>query len=136
MDKPTLLKQFSVEFDSGIPAYRQIINSICVLVNRNFLKEGDQLPTIRELTETLGLNPNTVAKAFHELELKGIISGRRGCGSYIARKPESQEMDEKQRREKLDSLYSEMLSEAGRLGISEREVKEYINNRGVEKWRD
>ncbi len=133
MDESSLLKQFSVEFDSGIPAYKQIINQVCALVNSNALKEGDQLPTIRSLTEVLGLNPNTVAKAFRELELKGIISSRRGCGSYVTPSSNTEVLNEKERCEKLSVLYSKMLAEANSFGISESEVKDYINNKSGER---
>jgi GntR family transcriptional regulator len=136
MDSPELLKRFSVEFDSGIPAYKQIINQVCSLVSGNVLREGDQLPTIRSLTDALGLNPNTVAKAFRELELKGVISSRRGCGSYIAPNSGVEVLSEEERRAKLDALYAKLLAEAGDLGISEDEVKEFINGRlGEWQWR-
>jgi len=129
MNDTDLLSRFSVEFDSGIPAYKQIINQVCALVNSNALNEGDQLPTIRSLTETLGLNPNTVAKAFRELELKGVISSRRGCGSYIAANSNFEVLSGEERIARLDALYAKMLAEANGLGISENELKDYLNNR-------
>ena len=68
-----VLDQWQVEYNSGIPVYRQIINHVCAAVAADSFKPGDQLPTIRALSERLNVNPNTVAKAYRELELKGII---------------------------------------------------------------
>ena len=129
MNDAELLNCFTVEFDSGVPAYKQIINQVCALVGRDALREGDQLPTIRSLTEVLGLNPNTVAKAFRELELRGVILGQRGRGSYVAANPKPAEPEEKVRRARMESIYAKMLAEANGLGISESELKDYINNR-------
>ena len=73
-----LLEQWQVEYHSGIPVYRQIINQACAAVAEGTFKRGDQLPTIRALSMRLNVNPNTVAKAYRELELKGIIASERG----------------------------------------------------------
>jgi GntR family transcriptional regulator len=78
-----ILDQWQVEYNSGIPVYRQIINQVCAGVVANVFKPGEQLPTIRALSERLNVNPNTVAKAYRELELKGIILSERGSGSFI-----------------------------------------------------
>ena len=82
-----VLHQWQVEYNSGIPAYRQIINQACAAVAAGTFKPGDQLPTIRALSERLNVNPNTVAKAYRELELKGIIVSERGSGSFIQAQP-------------------------------------------------
>ena len=129
MSAADMLKLFSVEFDSGIPAYKQIINQVCALTRGGILKAGDQLPTIHSLKEALGLNPNTVAKAFRELELRGVISSQRGRGSYVAPGYTPAALGEAERRAKLDSLYAKMLADANGLGLSENEVKDYINNK-------
>src|ERR1700742_4996114 len=75
--------QWRVEYNSGIPVYRQIINQVSGAVADGSISRGDQLPTIRLLSERLNVNPNTVAKAYRELELKGIILSERGSGSFI-----------------------------------------------------
>ena len=85
------LDQWQVEYNSGIPVYRQIINHVCATVATGVFKSGDQLPTIRALSERLNVNPNTVAKAYRELELKGIIvseRGRRGPPAPCASRPQ------------------------------------------------
>jgi len=129
MNEAEVLDRFTVEFNSGIPAYKQIINQVCSLVNGNVLKEGDQLPTIRRLTEALGLNPNTVAKAFRELEITGVISSQRGRGSYVAAGAEPAVLDAKERRARMDALYARMLAEANGMGISESEIRNYLNKK-------
>src|SRR5579862_4264122 len=82
-----MLEQWQIEYNSGIPVYRQIINQACAAVAAGTFKPGDQLPTIRVLSERLNVNPNTVAKAYRELELKGIIVSERGSGSFIQEPP-------------------------------------------------
>ena len=128
MDEAAILRSFSVEFDSGIPAYKQIINQVCSMIGCDILKEGDQLPTIRSLTEALRLNPNTVAKAFRELELKGTITSQRGRGSYIA-PASTQPLNKKARKAKIEAFYSRMLSEARGAGIEEQELRDFIKEK-------
>src|ERR1019366_4623031 len=81
------LEQWQIEYKSGIPVYRQIINQACAAVAAGAFKPGDQLPTIRALSERLNVNPNTVAKAYRELELKGVIVSERGSGSFVQAQP-------------------------------------------------
>src|ERR1700691_5612062 len=81
------LDPWQVEYNSGIPVYRQIINQACAAVAAGTFKPGDQLPTIRALSEQLNVNPNTVAKAYRELELKSIIVSERGSGYFIQSQP-------------------------------------------------
>src|SRR5580698_8937915 len=83
----SVFEQWQVEYNSGIPVYRQIINQVCAAVTAGAFKAGDQLPTIRALHERLQVNPNTVAKAYRELELKGVIVSERGSGSFIKEQP-------------------------------------------------
>src|SRR5580698_3424180 len=83
----SIFGQWLVEYDSGIPVYRQIINQACAAVAAGTLRNGDQLPTIRALSMQLQVNPNTVAKAYRELELKGLILSERGSGSFIKEQP-------------------------------------------------
>ena len=75
---------WTVEFHSGVPVYRQIMHRIQAAVVTGQLKEGDQLPTIRALHQKLEVNPNTVARAYRELTLAGVIEARQGSGCYVA----------------------------------------------------
>jgi GntR family transcriptional regulator len=124
-----LLDQWQVEYHSGIPVYRQIINQACAAVAAGTLKRGDQLPTIRALSESLKVNPNTVAKAYHELELKGIIVSERGSGSFIQAQPVAPAVREKKAR--LRKLYHRLLAEAASDGLTESELLTYIKQQNT-----
>ena len=119
-----VMDQWEVEYNSGIPVYRQIINQACAAVAAGTFKHGDQLPTIRALSERLNLNPNTVAKAYRELELKGIIASERGSGSFIKAQPPAPKIREK--KAKLKDLYRRMLAEAASSGLTESELLSFI----------
>ncbi len=121
-------QHWRVEFDSGIPVYKQIINQVCSDIDQGILKVGDKLPTIKALKELLEINPNTVVKAYRELEFMNILKSRRGSGCFITALPAVKQLSEGERNNKLQMLYHRMTSEASSFGISEKEMKEYINN--------
>jgi GntR family transcriptional regulator len=77
---------FSLDQANGTPVYRQIIRQIEHGVLSGRLKPGDKLPTIRSLAVNLRINPNTIAKAYGELEIQGILTTRVGSGTYISDK--------------------------------------------------
>jgi GntR family transcriptional regulator len=120
---------WGIEFDSGIPVYKQIINHVCSALASGALKEGDRLPTIRHLQAQLDVNPNTVAKAYRELELKGIISSERGNGSFIKSGAEPERLSAAERRERLEGFYRRMLTEAAGSGLTEYDLTNYIKER-------
>ena len=121
------LEQWQVEYKSGIPVYRQIINQACAAVAAGTFKLGDQLPTIRALSERLQVNPNTVAKAYRELELKGIIVSERGSGSFIQAPPPAPQV--KAKKAKLKDLYHRLLTEAASSGLTESELLTFIKQK-------
>ena len=126
-----MLDQWQVEYHSGIPVYRQIINQACAAVAAGAFKPGDQLPTIRVLSERLKVNPNTVAKAYRELELKGIIVSERGSGSFIQAPPPAPAPREK--KATLKKLYHRLLAEAASSGLTERELLGFIRQQNPTK---
>lgn len=126
-----MLDQWQVEYHSGIPVYRQIINQACAAVAAGAFKPGDQLPTIRVLSERLKVNPNTVAKAYRELELKGIIVSERGSGSFIQAPPPAPAPREK--KATLKKLYHRLLAEAASSGLTERELLGFIRQQNPSK---
>src|SRR6266550_881742 len=101
-----LLKNWAIEFHSGIPVYKQIVHRITSAIADGTLKEGDRLPTIRALREQLDINPNTVAKAYRELELKGVISTERGSGCFVAPPQEQPRVSAKEKKERMNQLFS------------------------------
>ena len=120
---------WGIEFNSGIPVYKQIINHVCSALASGALKQGDRLPTIRHLQAQLDVNPNTVAKAYRELELKGIITSERGSGSFIKSGAEPESLTAAVRRERLESFYRRMLTEAAGSGLTEDDLINYIKER-------
>jgi GntR family transcriptional regulator len=76
--------QLHISTQSGEPLYRQIISQVKFLVASGRLAEGDELPAIRVLAEQLLINPNTVARAYRELETEGLLTKRQGAGTYVS----------------------------------------------------
>lgn len=78
---------FRVDAGSGVPIYRQLIEQVRREVMLGRLGPGDQLPTLREVVEALAINPNTVGKAYGELEHEGLVVRRQGMGTFVAPAP-------------------------------------------------
>ena len=76
--------QFHLEARSGVPSYLQLVQQVRQAVRLGILQPGDQLPTVKEVVGSLALNPNTVLKAYRELDLEGLVEARRGVGTFIA----------------------------------------------------
>ena len=76
--------QIRISSSDGVPIYRQIANQVKYLVAVGRLSVGEQLPTVRALAERLLVNPNTVARAYRELEIEGVIASRQGSGAFVA----------------------------------------------------
>ncbi len=79
---------FHLRPDSGVPAYLQLVQQIRQAVRMGVLDVGEQLPTVKEVVAELAINPNTVQKAYRELEHEGLVEGRQGVGTFVARRPE------------------------------------------------
>ena len=75
--------ELRIDAGSGLPAYLQIVQQVKHALRLGLLRPGDQMPTIRDLVATLGINPNTVMKAYRELEMEGLIRGRPGQGTFV-----------------------------------------------------
>jgi GntR family transcriptional regulator len=121
-----LFKNWTIEFNSGIPVYRQIMNYISAAVAQGTLQEGEQLPTIRSLHEALNVNANTVAKAYRDLELKGIISSQRGSGCFVAPPQESEKLSAKEKKARIRQLVVRITAEARSHGIRVEELIEHM----------
>lgn len=126
-----MLDKWHVEYNSGIPVYRQIINQASAAVAAGAFKPGDQLPTIRALSERLNVNPNTVAKAYRELELKGFIVSERGSGSFVQTRPAAFTPGAREKKTKLKDLYRRLLAEAASNGLTESELLNFIKEKGA-----
>jgi GntR family transcriptional regulator len=123
-----------LDFHSGLPIYTQIVNQVQSQLANGILKPGDQLPTVRSLASELRINFNTVARAYRILDEARIISTQQGRGTYITEIPPP-EVTEKLRREALSELTQRFISEAYRLGFSEREVSQMVKD-SLKSWKE
>lgn len=121
------VQSWQIEFDTGIPVYKQLIHQIQSDIAQGKLKIGDKLPTIKAVKEHLQINPNTVVKAYRELELGGMIISQRGSGCYISAQPETEKLSHEEKQIKLESLYQRLCSEAKSFGISTSDLQVYIS---------
>jgi GntR family transcriptional regulator len=80
---PTSPIEFRLDPASGVPTYLQLVHQVEHALRLGYLKPGDQLPKVRDVVASLAINPNTVSKAYRELETKGLIVGRPGQGTFI-----------------------------------------------------
>ena len=78
---------FRLSTHSGVPPYLQIVQQVKQALRMGILQEGDQLPTVKEVVNMIAINPNTVFKAYRELEMLGLIEGRAGSGTFISGRP-------------------------------------------------
>ena len=120
--------RLSIEYHSGIPVYRQIINAVNSAVANAEITRGDSLPTIRNLAEELRINPNTVAKAYRELELTGVVISAGRNGTVVTGHRKALPHPSRAEKEtKLQEIYSRALAEARAHGISESDVARIFN---------
>jgi GntR family transcriptional regulator len=77
--------EFRLDVRSGVPTYLQLVQQVKQAVRLGLLQPGDQLPTVKEVVGVLAINPNTVLKAYRELDHEGLVEGRRGQGTFVSR---------------------------------------------------
>jgi len=116
-----------LDFHSGVPIYTQIVDQIQIQLANKVIKPGDQLPTVRALARKLGVNFNTIARAYRILNKTRIISTQQGRGTYIMEIPPP-EISERLRYESLAALTQRFIAEAFRLGFSEHEVAQMVRD--------
>jgi GntR family transcriptional regulator len=111
---------FTLDTANGAPIYRQIIQQIEYAILSGRMKPGDRLPTIRSLAVDLKTNPNTIARAYGELEIRGILATQVGSGTYIADKKPVVQDDSLNR--KIRSVLKRFVQEMRDLGVERREL--------------
>ena len=122
--------RFTLDLGTGVPAYRQIIDHVSVGIASGALTAGNQLPTVRQLAVDLSVNPNTVVRAYRELEIRGIIETHQGTGTFIAR--QKPKRDDAQRRKRLEPLTSDFVARAGREGYTLADIMEELSDFAAE----
>jgi GntR family transcriptional regulator len=117
---------FTLDPANGVPVYRQVIRQIEYGVLSGRLKTGDKLPTIRSLAVDLKINPNTIAKAYGELEIRGILATQVGSGTYIAdKRPEPKE---EARNQKVHEALGRFMREMQGLGAEKQEILRLVRD--------
>ena len=114
-----------VDFNSTIPLYEQIAHQVLELIDMEEIKPGDQLPTIRELAVELGINFNTVARAYRMLDQGSVISTQQGRGTYILEQRKTKKV-KTNRPESIEELTRYYLRKANYLGFKPEEIKKYF----------
>lgn len=133
-DKSVSSKEGSISIDasSGVPFYRQIIDRVLLGIAAGQFKPGKRLPTVRQLAIDLRVNPNTVSRAYRELEIRGVVTTQRGTGTFVAAEPSVAE-DSAKRLEFLEKFCDEVVSDAGRFGFSLKELVGALQGRLTER---
>ncbi len=119
--------QFNLDLKSGVPFYRQIIDQVKSAIATGALEAGDRLPTVRQLAVELSVNPNTVARAYTELELTGLVETQMGSGTFVGQR--DVERNDVEHRRLLDQLCQEFLSKASTHGFTLNEVLSNLEQR-------
>ena len=119
--------EFRIDAAARQPIYRQIVEQVREAVARGRIAPEERLPSVRELSRTLVVNPNTVARAYSELEREGILNTRQGLGVFVA--APKIELTKKARKERLFEILDRLLTEAVCLGFTADEVAAAVDDR-------
>lgn len=118
----------------GVPIYQQIVDQIQYRIISGQLRAGDELPAIRGLAEDLRVNPNTVARAYRELENDGLVEKRRTTGTFVAELPETRSIA--QRRRLLTPHLDKLIIQSRQLGFSIDDVVDQLQKRDLQISRE
>jgi len=122
---------FRIDTKSGVPFYRQIIEQVKFGIARGRFDPGDRLPTVRQLAVDLSINPNTVIRAYRELEIEGVLDTQQGSGTFVGdRRPD---VDRLEQQRMLDQILTELLARASAYGFTVEEVYEGLRQRKESK---
>jgi GntR family transcriptional regulator len=121
---------FRLDLASGVPVYRQLIDQILGAIASGALRSGEQLPTVRQAAVDLEINPNTVVRAYRELEIRGALTTHQGTGTFISREPVGQNGAERQRQ--LTQFVGDFVARAGAAGFTVRELVDQLSDLLVE----
>jgi len=117
--------QFRLDLKSGVPVYRQLIDQVLVAIAAGQLNAGDQLPTVRQLAVELSINPNTVVRAYKELEIRGMLTTQQGTGTFITTK--KVKIDEAQRQKRLSQMVGEFVARVSAEGYTVNDIQERLS---------
>ena len=120
----------SIDPKSGVPFYRQIIEQVKFAIASGDLKAGDRLPTVRQLAVDLSVNPNTVIRAYRELEIESLLDTQQGSGTFVSEN--RPKIDALERQRMLDQILTELLARASGYGLTLDEVLQGLRQRKEE----
>ncbi len=115
-----------IDYDRGVPVYRQIYDAVLAALASGSLARDEQLPTIHELAKQLEINPNTVARAYRDLDQDGYIVSQRGRGTFPSPEPPEHETTAAEKQRALRSIYDHAMGEAARHGIAAADVVRFF----------
>jgi GntR family transcriptional regulator len=117
---------FRIQLDShsGVPVYRQIMDQVRGGIASGALSPGDQLPTMRQLAVDLSINPNTVVRAYRELELGGLLESNQGTGTFIS--AQKMKAGDEERAKQLAQIVNDCVARAGAAGFTVEELLEVL----------
>ena len=121
---------FRLDLHSGVPVYRQIIDQVLGGIAAGTLTAGHQLPTVRQVAVDLSINPNTVVRAYRELEIRGVLETQQGTGTFISQ--QKVKRDEVERQRQLTQLVGEFVSRAGAAGFTIEELQEHLHDLSID----
>ena len=113
-----------LDLHTGVPVYRQIIDQVRGAIASGTLSAGDQLPTVRQLAVDLAINPNTVVRAYRELELGGLLETQQGTGTFIGTLKIPRAVVERARQ--LNQIVADVVARAGAAGFTVQDLIEQL----------
>ena len=122
---------FQLDLRSGVPVYRQIIDQVHAARASGAIGPGERLPTVRQLAVDLKVNPNTVVRAYRELELTGVLTTHQGTGTFLT--DAKVKRNEAEREQKLDQLVGDFVARAGREGFTVQDLQMRLEQFGGSK---
>jgi GntR family transcriptional regulator len=125
--------RFRLDLHSGVPVYRQIVDQVRGGVAAGALAVGDQLPTVRQLAVDLSINPNTVVRAYRELELGGLLETHQGTGTFISEQKIRRGASERARQ--LAGIVDDCVARAGAAGFTVEDLIEKLREMAAEPSR-
>jgi GntR family transcriptional regulator len=118
----------SINLADGVPIYRQIVNQVKYLVASGLLQPGEELPPIRTLALQLKVTPNTIVKAYGELESSGVIQKRQGSGTFVS-EGRTQQVALRERRRVIEQRIDALLAEAHQLNFTAEDILRMVRDR-------
>ncbi len=122
---------FRLDPNTGVPIYRQLIDQAQAAISAGTLTAGMQLPTVRQVAVDLAINPNTVVRAYREMEIRGLLDTQQGTGTFIADR--KIELSDDEREHMLGQLAAEFVSRAGAAGFMLHEILRALREISTEK---